>query len=67
MRFFDLLILISGIISLKIAFLSLIIIIYLFVLFNNCLNLYRKRIKKCEKDVKKIVFSYLRTGVGNVG
>lgn len=54
-------------ITLKIASLNLITIIYLFVLFNNCLNLYRKRIKKCKKDVKEIVFSNLRTDVGNVG
>ena len=54
-------------ITLKIASLNLITIIYLFVLFNNCLYLYRERIKKCEKDVKKIVFSNLRTDVGNVG
>lgn len=54
-------------ITLKIASLNLITIIYLFVLFNNCLYLYRKRIKKCEKDVKKIVFSNLRTDVGDVG
>ena len=67
MRFFALLILISGIITLKIASLRLITIIYLFMLFNNCLYLYRKRIKKCEKDVKEIVFSNLRTDVGNVG
>lgn len=54
-------------ITLKIASLNLITIIYLFVLFDNCLYLYRKRIKKCEKDVKKIVFSNLRTDVGDVG